>query len=138
MPQYRSTTSSGGHNMAGARALWHATGMMDKDFPKPIISISNSFTQFVSGHVHLKDLGQMVARDLLVRDGDITQIDIPNRTIHLDVDGEQLDNRREFQNEMVWKPETQRPRKVSAAPNAHAPMATSADKGTVRGLSGLG
>ena len=74
----------------------------------------------------------------LVRDGDIIQIDIPNRTIHLDVDDEQLDNRREFQNEMGWKPEMQRPRKVSTALKAYALMATSADKGAVRDLSGLG
>ena len=95
MPQYRSTTSTGGRNHAGGT------------------------------------IG-------LVRDGDIIQIDIPNRTIHLDVDDEQLDNRREFQNEMGWKPEMQRPRKVSAALKAYGLMATSADKGAVRDLSGLG
>lgn len=64
MPQYRSATSTGGLNMAGARALWRATGMTDEDFQKPIIAIANSFTQFVPGHVHLKDLGQMVAREI--------------------------------------------------------------------------
>ena len=64
MPQYRSLTSTGGRNMAGARALWRATGMTDDDFEKPIIAIANSFTQFVPGHVHLKDLGQMVAREI--------------------------------------------------------------------------
>ena len=64
MPQYRSLTSTGGRNQAGARALWRATGMTDEDFQKPIIAISNSFTQFVPGHVHLKDLGQMVAREI--------------------------------------------------------------------------
>ncbi|WP_169545052.1 dihydroxy-acid dehydratase [Sneathiella aquimaris] len=64
MPQYRSKTSTQGRNMAGARALWRATGMKDNDFEKPIIAISNSFTQFVPGHVHLKDLGQMVAREI--------------------------------------------------------------------------
>ncbi|MCB5185357.1 dihydroxy-acid dehydratase [Methylobacillus gramineus] len=64
MPQYRSRTSTHGRNMAGARALWRATGMKDDDFSKPIIAISNSFTQFVPGHVHLKDLGQMVAREI--------------------------------------------------------------------------
>ncbi len=64
MPQYRSVTSTGGRNMAGARALWRATGMTDEDFQKPIIAIANSFTQFVPGHVHLKDLGQMVAREI--------------------------------------------------------------------------
>ena len=62
MPQYRSKTSTHGRNMAGARALWRATGMQTEDFGKPIIAIANSFTQFVPGHVHLKDLGQMVAR----------------------------------------------------------------------------
>ncbi|HEX9179161.1 MAG TPA: dihydroxy-acid dehydratase, partial [Burkholderiales bacterium] len=64
MPKYRSRTSTEGRNMAGARALWRATGMKDGDFGKPIIAISNSFTQFVPGHVHLKDLGQLVAREV--------------------------------------------------------------------------
>lgn len=64
MPEYRSRTTTHGRNMAGARALWRATGMKDGDFDKPIIAISNSFTQFVPGHVHLKDLGQLVAREI--------------------------------------------------------------------------
>jgi len=64
MPAYRSKTSTSGRNMAGARALWRATGMQDGDFDKPIIAIANSFTQFVPGHVHLKDLGQLVAREI--------------------------------------------------------------------------
>ncbi len=64
MPKYRSHTTTHGRNMAGARALWRATGMTDDDFDKPIIAIANSFTQFVPGHVHLKDLGQMVAREI--------------------------------------------------------------------------
>ncbi|MEW8658767.1 MAG: dihydroxy-acid dehydratase [Candidatus Thiodiazotropha endolucinida] len=64
MPQYRSRTTTHGRNMAGARALWRATGMQDGDFGKPIIAIANSFTQFVPGHVHLKDLGQLVAREV--------------------------------------------------------------------------
>ncbi|GBU09784.1 dihydroxy-acid dehydratase [Gammaproteobacteria bacterium] len=64
MPHYRSRTSTFGRNMAGARALWRATGMQDGDFGKPIIAVVNSFTQFVPGHVHLKDLGQMVAREI--------------------------------------------------------------------------
>ena len=64
MPEYRSKTSTAGRNMAGARALWRATGMKDDDFSKPIIAIANSFTQFVPGHVHLKDLGQLVAREI--------------------------------------------------------------------------
>lgn len=64
MPVYRSRTSTAGRNMAGARALWRATGMKDEDFQKPIIAIANSFTQFVPGHVHLKDLGQLVAREI--------------------------------------------------------------------------
>ena len=59
MPDYRSKTSTAGRNMAGARALWRATGMQDEDFQKPIIAVVNSFTQFVPGHVHLKDLGQL-------------------------------------------------------------------------------
>ena len=62
MPSYRSRTSTAGRNMAGARALWRATGMKDGDFDKPIIAVVNSFTQFVPGHVHLKDMGQLVAR----------------------------------------------------------------------------
>ncbi|MET1114883.1 MAG: dihydroxy-acid dehydratase [Comamonas sp.] len=64
MPAYRSKTSTAGRNMAGARSLWRATGMKDEDFSKPIIAIANSFTQFVPGHVHLKDLGQLVAREI--------------------------------------------------------------------------
>lgn len=64
MPAYRSKTSTHGRNMAGARALWRATGMKDDDFGKPIIAVVNSFTQFVPGHVHLKDLGQLVARHI--------------------------------------------------------------------------
>ena len=64
MPTYRSRTTTAGRNMAGARALWRATGMKDGDFEKPIIAVVNSFTQFVPGHVHLKDLGQMVAREI--------------------------------------------------------------------------
>src|SRR4029078_7861642 len=61
MPQYRSRTSTHGRNMAGARALWRATGMTDGDFGKPIIAIANSYTPFVPGHVHLKDMGDLVA-----------------------------------------------------------------------------
>ena len=64
MPPYRSRTSTHGRNMAGARGLWRATGMKDEDFGKPIIAVANSFTQFVPGHVHLKDLGQLVAREI--------------------------------------------------------------------------
>ncbi len=64
MPEYRSRTTTHGRNMAGARGLWRATGMKDEDFDKPIIAVVNSFTQFVPGHVHLKDLGQMVAREI--------------------------------------------------------------------------
>ena len=64
MPIYRSKTSTSGRNMAGARALWRATGMTDSDFQKPIIAVCNSFTQFVPGHVHLKDMGQLVAREI--------------------------------------------------------------------------
>ncbi|OCW57543.1 dihydroxy-acid dehydratase [Hoeflea olei] len=64
MPPYRSRTSTHGRNMAGARGLWRATGMADGDFGKPIIAVVNSFTQFVPGHVHLKDLGQLVAGEI--------------------------------------------------------------------------
>ncbi|MFP5204679.1 MAG: dihydroxy-acid dehydratase, partial [Acidobacteriota bacterium] len=64
MPAYRSRTSTHGRNMAGARSLWRATGMQDSDFGKPIVAVANSFTQFVPGHVHLKDLGQLVAEEI--------------------------------------------------------------------------
>jgi dihydroxy-acid dehydratase len=64
MPVYRSRTSTAGRNMAGARSLWRATGMKDGDFGKPIIAVANSFTQFVPGHVHLKDLGQLVIGEI--------------------------------------------------------------------------
>jgi dihydroxy-acid dehydratase len=64
MPAYRSRTTTHGRNMAGARALWRATGLQNSDFGKPIIAIANSFTQFVPGHVHLKDLGQLVAEEI--------------------------------------------------------------------------
>src|SRR6195952_3242183 len=64
MPVYRSRTTTHGRNMAGARGLWRATGMKNEDFGKPIIAVVNSFTQFVPGHVHLKDLGQLVAEQI--------------------------------------------------------------------------
>ena len=64
MPEYRSRTTTHGRNMAGARALWRATGMTNDDFDKPIIAVANSFTQFVPGHVHLKDLGQLVVHQI--------------------------------------------------------------------------
>src|SRR5260221_2137913 len=69
LAQYRSRTSTHGRNMAGARGLWRATGMKDSDFGKPIIAIANSFTQCVPGHVHLKDLGQMVAAEIATAGG---------------------------------------------------------------------
>ena len=64
MPEYRSNTTMKGRNMAGARALWRATGLKDEDFQKPLIAISNSYTQFVPGHVHLKDMGDLVASEI--------------------------------------------------------------------------
>lgn len=75
MPHYRSRTSTHGRNMAGARGLWRATGMKDEDFGKPIIAIANSFTQFVPGHVHLKDLGQLVAREIEAAGGVAKEFD---------------------------------------------------------------
>ena len=69
MPPYRSRTTTHGRNMAGARSLWRATGMTDGDFGKPIIAVANSFTQFVPGHVHLKDLGQLVAGEIQAAGG---------------------------------------------------------------------
>ena len=68
MPALRSRVTTHGRNMAGARALWRATGMADDDFGKPIVAIANSYTQFVPGHVHLKDLGDLVA-DAIARGG---------------------------------------------------------------------
>jgi dihydroxy-acid dehydratase len=75
MPAYRSRTSTHGRNMAGARSLWRATGMQDGDFGKPIIAVANSFTQFVPGHVHLKDLGQLVAREIEAAGGVAKEFD---------------------------------------------------------------
>ncbi len=75
MPSYRSRTSTHGRNMAGARGLWRATGMKDGDFGKPIVAIANSFTQFVPGHVHLKDLGQLVAREVEAAGGVAKEFD---------------------------------------------------------------
>src|SRR5246127_2165301 len=75
MPAYRSRTTTHGRNMAGARGLWRATGMKDGDFGKPIIAIANSFTQFVPGHVHLKDLGQLVAREVEAAGGVAKEFD---------------------------------------------------------------
>jgi dihydroxy-acid dehydratase len=75
MPVYRSRTTTHGRNMAGARALWRATGMKDGDFDKPIIAVANSFTQFVPGHVHLKDLGQLVAREIEAAGGVAKEFD---------------------------------------------------------------
>ncbi len=69
MPDYRSKTSTHGRNMAGARALWRATGVKDSDFGKPIIAVCNSFTQFVPGHVHLRDLGKLVADEIEANGG---------------------------------------------------------------------
>src|ERR1700688_71140 len=75
MPVYRSRTTTHGRNMAGARSLWRATGMQDGDFDKPIIAIANSFTQFVPGHVHLKDLGQLVAGEIAAAGGVAKEFD---------------------------------------------------------------
>ena len=87
MPDYRSKTSTHGRNMAGARALWRATGMKDGDFGKPIIAVVNSFTQFVPGHVHLKDLGQLVAREIEAAFGRVEAVEEPGdaleRACHL-------------------------------------------------------
>src|SRR6201990_895133 len=74
MPAYRSRTTTHGRNMAGARGLWRATGMRDEDFGKPIIAVVNSFTQFVPGYVHLKDLGQLVAREIEAAGGGATAL----------------------------------------------------------------
>ena len=64
MPKYRSSVTTEGRKMAGARALWRATGVKDGDFGKPIIAVANSFTQFVPGHVHLHDIGQLVVKEI--------------------------------------------------------------------------
>jgi len=104
MPKLRSATSTQGRNMAGARALWRATGMTDGDFGKPIIAVVNSFTQFMPGHVHLKDMGQLVARAIEGAGG-----------VAID----------------VWRP-IGRIRPISYALKNYAMLATSADKGAVR------
>src|SRR5512147_3083438 len=75
MPAYRSRTTTHGRNMAGARSLWRATGMKEGDFGKPIIAVVNSFTQFVPGHVHLQNLGQMVAREIEAAGGIAKEFD---------------------------------------------------------------
>jgi len=75
MPALRSRTSTHGRNMAGARGLWRATGVKDGDFGKPIVAVVNSFTQFVPGHVHLKDLGQLVAREIEAAGGIAKEFD---------------------------------------------------------------
>src|ERR1700690_1448883 len=75
MPALRSRTSTHGRNMAGARGLWRATGMKEGDFGKPIVAVVNSFTQFVPGHVHLKDLGQLVAREIEAAGGVAKEFD---------------------------------------------------------------
>src|ERR1700752_3974476 len=75
MPAYRSRTSTHGRNMAGARGLWRATGMKDGDFGKPIVAVANSFTQFVPAHVHLKDLGQLVAEEVAAAGGVAKEFD---------------------------------------------------------------
>ena len=145
MPQYRSRTTTHGRNMAGARALWRATGMKDGDFDKPIIAISNSFTQFVPGHVHLKDMAQLVARQIekaggaigLVEEGDTIGIDIPNRSINLKISDAGLATRRtemEEKGKNAWKP-VDRDRQVSPALRAYAAMSTSAAFGAVRDVS---
>src|SRR5205085_9314618 len=69
VPELRSRTTTNGRNMAGARALWRATGMTDDDFGKPIIAVANSFTQFVPGHVHLRDLGKLVSDEIAAAGG---------------------------------------------------------------------
>src|SRR5690242_6217361 len=69
MPELRSRTTTHGRNMAGARALWRATGMTDDDFDKPIVAVANSFTQFVPGHVHLRDMGKLVADEIAAAGG---------------------------------------------------------------------
>ena len=132
--------------MAGARALWRATGMTDADSGKPTIAVCNSFTQFVPGHVHLKDMGQLVARSIeaagggivLVEEGDKILIDIPARKIDIDISAQALQIRREKMDasEKPWKP-VSRVRKVSLALKAYALLATSADKGAVRDASKL-
>ncbi len=121
MPEYRSRTTTHGRNMAGARALWRATGMKDGDFDKPIIAISNSFTQFVSGHVHLKELGQLVAREIEAAGGVAKEFN----TIAVDAKGED-----------AWKP-VGRERSVSQAFWSYTALTTSASRGAVRDIKQL-
>ena len=82
MIPYRSRTTTHGRNMAGARGLWRATGMTDEDFGKPIIAVVNSFTQFVPGHVHLKDLGQLVAGEIEANGGAVSYTHLTLPTIY--------------------------------------------------------
>lgn len=131
MPEYRSRTTTHGRDMAGARSLWRATGMTDADFEKPIIAVANSFTQVVPGHVHLKYLGQLVAREIektggvdkefntigLVEEGDIIDFDIPNRSVNLRLSADELRARRDAMEVLgreAWKPKS-RKRSVSQA-----------------------
>lgn len=83
MPKYRSATTTHGRNMAGARALWRATGVKEEDFGKPIIAVVNSFTQFVPGHVHLKDLGQLVAAEIEAAGGIAKEFNTWRRSINI-------------------------------------------------------
>ncbi len=148
--------------MAGARALWRATGMKKEDFQKPIIAIANSFTQFVPGHVHLHEVGQQVKKVIdasggtsglsighvspeaaeggviaLVEEGDIIKIDIPQRSINLLLSTEELAERRkkmEAKGTDAYKP-LGRKRPVSAALRAYAALTTSAARGAVRDVT---
>jgi dihydroxyacid dehydratase/phosphogluconate dehydratase len=159
MPKLRSATSTQGRNMAGARALWRATEMTDGDCGKPIIAVVNSFTQFVPGHVHLKDMGQLVARTIegvggtsglsighvspeacsvrtiaLIEQGDIMHIDILNRVIELKVSEVDLTQRRaniHAKGKNAWRP-IGRIHPISYALKNDAMPATNADKGVVR------
>ena len=154
---FRSSITTQGRRMAGARALWRATGMKKEDFQKPIIAIANSFTQFVPGHVHLHEVGQQVKKVIdasggygvefntiavddgiaLVEDGDIIKIDIPQRSINLLLSEDELAERRkkmEAKGTDAYKP-LGRKRPVSAALRAYAALTTSAARGAVRDVT---
>ena len=153
MPALRSRVTTHGRNAAGARALWRATGMGEDDFGKPIVAIANSYTQFVPGHVHLKDLGEIVARGCgrpagcpasstpsrltmgsrWATEGCCTPCRPGERALRLLVDDDVLAERRAKMDasERPWQP-VDRQRPVAKSLRAYARMATSAATGAVR------
>ena len=140
MPAYRSHRTTQGTQNAAARALWRATGTAEQDLNEPIIAIANSFAQFVPGHVHLKDLGHISPEAAeggliaLVENGDQVEINIPDRSLQLNVDSQEIERCHQVMNaheDGGWKAQN-RDRKVSRALRAYAALARSAAHGAVR------